>query len=290
MTNTWIVTTNAQIGNLVEAGRALGGTITVVAGGDAQIAGVDKVISITADADVPAEAYAGAVADAVAAGDQDVVLAPNRPAERVLAGAVAARLNAPVLSSVKKVDAEGAHVARFGGITLQTDALTARAVLIMDGGPAPEGDPVAAESVAAQAYPATVSSTESAQGERVDLTTAQRIIACGRGFKEQSELSLAQDAANAMDAQLACSRPLAEGVNWFDKDRYIGVSGLTVAPDVYVAVGISGQIQHLAGMLDSKVVVAINNDKNAPIFKAADYGIVGELEQVLPQLTEALKA
>ena len=160
----------------------------------------------------------------------------------------------------------------------------------MDGGPAPEGDPVAAESVAAQAYPATVSSTESAQGERVDLTTAQRIIACGRGFKEQSELSLAQDAANAMDAQLACSRPLAEGVNWFDKDRYIGVSGLTVAPDVYVAVGISGQIQHLAGMLDSKVVVAINNDKNAPIFKAADYGIVGELEQVLPQLTEALKA
>ena len=93
-----------------------------------------------------------------------------------------------------------------------------------------------------------------------------------------------------MDAQLACSRPLAEGVNWFDKDRYIGVSGLTVAPDVYVAVGISGQIQHLAGMLDSKVVVAINNDKNAPIFKAADYGIVGELEQVLPQLTEALKA
>ncbi|SCQ64355.1 Electron transfer flavoprotein FAD-binding domain protein [Propionibacterium freudenreichii] len=284
MTNTWIVTTNAQIGNLVEAGRALGGTITVVAVGDAQIAGVDKVISITADADVPAEAYAGAVADAVAAGDQDVVLAPNRPAERVLAGAVAARLNAPVLSSVKKVDAEGAHVARFGGITLQTDALTARAVLIMDGGPAPEGDPVAAESVAAQAYPATVSSTESAQGERVDLTNAQRIIACGRGFKEQSELSLAQD------AQLACSRPLAEGVNWFDKDRYIGVSGLTVAPDVYVAVGISGQIQHLAGMLDSKVVVAINNDKNAPIFKAADYGIVGELEQVLPQLTEALKA
>ena len=91
-----------------------------------------------------------------------------------------------------------------------------------------------------------------------------------------------------MGAELACSRPLAEGTAWLSKDRYVGVSGMHVAPDLYLAAGISGQVQHTSGMSDSKVVVAVNSDANAPIFEVADYGIVGDLYDVLPAITAAL--
>jgi len=100
---------------------------------------------------------------------------------------------------------------------------------------------------------------------------------------------LAEDLAAAIGAELACSRPLAEGADWMSADRYIGVSGQSVAPDLYIAVGISGQIQHTVGMVDSKVVVAVNNDDKAPIFEGADYGIVADLYEALPAIVEAAK-
>ena len=95
--------------------------------------------------------------------------------------------------------------------------------------------------------------------------------------------------AEVLEAELACSRPLAEGSNWMPRDRYLGVSGKTVAPELYVAAGISGQIHHSAGVNRSQVIVAINDDEEAPIFEQADYAVVGDLYAVLPQLTELLK-
>lgn len=91
-----------------------------------------------------------------------------------------------------------------------------------------------------------------------------------------------------MGAELACSRPIAEGEHWMERERYIGVSGVMVKADVYLAAGISGQIQHMVGARDSRVIIAVNKDKNAPIFRFADYGIVGDLYKVLPALTKAL--
>ena len=88
--------------------------------------------------------------------------------------------------------------------------------------------------------------------------------------------------------ELACSRPLAEGVSWFEKKLYVGISGAQVSPELYIAVGISGQLQHVVGMNKSQTVVAINSDSDAPIFEQADYGIVGDLYAVLPELTKAL--
>ena len=121
-----------------------------------------------------------------------------------------------------------------------------------------------------------------------NLAAARRIVAAGRGFKAEEDLQIARNLAAALGAELACSRPLAEGTAWLSKDRYVGVSGMHVAPDLYLAAGISGQVQHTSGMSDSKVVVAVNSDADAPIFEVADYGIVGDLYDVLPAITAAL--
>ena len=123
----------------------------------------------------------------------------------------------------------------------------------------------------------------------VDLGSAQMIVAVGRGIKEESNLSLVQDLAASLGAELAASRPICDN-GWLPIERQVGSSGQTVAPKLYLAVGISGAIQHLVGMKGSQCIVAINKDAEAPIFEVADYGIVGDLFEVVPALTEAVKA
>lgn len=125
--------------------------------------------------------------------------------------------------------------------------------------------------------------------QTVDLGSAQRIVSVGRGIKDAANLPLIQELATALGAELGASRPICDN-GWLPMERQIGSSGQTVAPRLYLAVGISGAIQHLVGMKGSQCVVAINKDPGAPIFEAADYGIAGDLFEVVPVLTEAVKA
>jgi electron transfer flavoprotein alpha subunit len=125
--------------------------------------------------------------------------------------------------------------------------------------------------------------------QTVDLGSAQMIVGVGRGIKDAANLPLVQELAVALGAELGASRPICDN-GWLPMERQIGSSGQTVAPKLYLAVGISGAIQHLVGMKGSQCVVAINKDPDAPIFEAADYGIAGDLFEVLPALNEALKA
>jgi electron transfer flavoprotein alpha subunit len=122
----------------------------------------------------------------------------------------------------------------------------------------------------------------------VDLSAAQIIVAVGRGIKEQENLKLVEQLAQVLGAELAASRPICDN-GWLPMERQVGSSGQTVAPKLYLAVGISGAIQHLVGMKGSRTVVAINKDPNAPIFEVADYGIVGDLFEVVPALIEAIE-
>ena len=122
----------------------------------------------------------------------------------------------------------------------------------------------------------------------VDLSAAELIVAVGRGIKEADNIVLIQELANVMGAELAASRPICDA-GWLPMERQVGSSGQTVGPKLYMAIGISGAIQHLVGMKGSRTIVAINKDPNAPIFEVADYGIVGDLFQVVPALIEALK-
>lgn len=124
--------------------------------------------------------------------------------------------------------------------------------------------------------------------QAVDLGQAERIVAVGRGIKEQGHLAMVQQLAAALGAELGASRPICDS-GWLPMDRQIGSSGQTVAPKLYIALGISGAIQHLVGMKGARTIVAINKDADAPIFEVADYGIVGDLFEVVPALSAALR-
>jgi len=125
--------------------------------------------------------------------------------------------------------------------------------------------------------------------QAVDLSQAERIVAVGRGIKGQEHLPVAQALADAIGAELAASRPICDA-GWLPMERQVGSSGQTVAPKVYFALGISGAIQHLVGMKGSHVIVAINKDADAPIFEVADFGIVGDLFEIVPAIVTALKS
>jgi electron transfer flavoprotein alpha subunit len=122
----------------------------------------------------------------------------------------------------------------------------------------------------------------------VDLTASEIIVSVGRGIKEESNIAVVEELAKVLGAEMAASRPICDA-GWMPMERQVGSSGQTVAPKMYVAVGISGAIQHLVGMKGSKTIVAINKDAAAPIFEVADYGIVGDLFEVVPALVEEVK-
>jgi electron transfer flavoprotein alpha subunit len=123
----------------------------------------------------------------------------------------------------------------------------------------------------------------------VDLTQAERIVSVGRGIKSEEHIALAKKLAEALGAELAASRPICDA-GWLPMERQIGSSGQTVAPKLYLALGISGAIQHVVGMKGARTIVAINKDPEAPIFEVADYGIVGDLFEIVPAMITALEA
>jgi len=128
------------------------------------------------------------------------------------------------------------------------------------------------------------------QTSGVNVEDAEIIVSCGRGFKNKEDIKIVQELADVLKGKtVGCSRPIAADMKWLPEDHWIGLSGHKVKPKLYIAAGISGQIQHIAGMRDSGVVVAINKDPDALIFKSADYGIIGDLYEVLPKLTTAVK-
>ncbi len=126
------------------------------------------------------------------------------------------------------------------------------------------------------------------EGTVVNLDVAPRIVGLGRGFGKREDLALGEQLAGALEAVVGCTKSLAD-FEWFGEDRIVGLSGAKTAPDLYLGIGVSGQIQHTVGVAGAKLIAAVNKDKEAPIFALADYGIVGDLYEVVPALTERLK-
>jgi electron transfer flavoprotein alpha subunit len=143
-------------------------------------------------------------------------------------------------------------------------------------------------SVSAADFKITTVSVEKQSGDAVPLPEAELVVSAGRGMRGPENWYLVEDLATALGATTACSRPVAD-VHWRPHHEHVGQTGITIRPNLYIAIGISGAIQHLAGVNNSKVIVVINKDSEAPFFKAADYGIVGDAFEILPKLTEAVK-
>ena len=299
--NAWIVVGDQPaIGNLITVARSLGGQVAAVVAGPRSVAetvaasGVDKVVWCGAPGEAPVEASATAVADVIAADPPGVVLSGRKPGERVLLGAAAARLQAAVMTGARSVSADGDDVvvvnAIFGGIAEETVAVSGPVALVLEGGPvAPASGAVPVEEFAAVPLGMKVIETKTSAVDQVDLGAAPRVVGIGRGLKAREDLVMIEALAQAAKAEIACSRPVAEGLNWLGKERYIGSSGQRIAPQLYFAIGISGQLQHMVGVHGAETIVAINSDPNAPVFKEADYCLVGDLYQIVPAITGAMR-
>jgi electron transfer flavoprotein alpha subunit len=258
--------------------------------------GADRVIVLTSDA--TPEVLAQAIGSIVIKEQASVFLVGGTLRGKHVAAFVAAKLNAGMVTdakSLKIVDGklETTRVL-YAGLAVCEEAVTLPAVATI-----PARTFLAPEASATQGAIETLALDPDARiaisdvtpigTQGVDITTATRLVAVGRGFRVKEDLKLANDLASALKAEVACTRGIAEDEHWLPIERYIGISGQTVKPELYLAVGLSGQVQHMVGARESKVIVAVNSDKGAPIFEAADYGIVGDLYEVLPLLTGALK-
>jgi electron transfer flavoprotein alpha subunit len=127
-------------------------------------------------------------------------------------------------------------------------------------------------------------------GEAANIESAETLVCVGKGIAKQEDLAMVKELTSLLGGELGCTRALSSDYHWVSEDRMVGISGKRCKPKLQVSIGISGQIQHTVGILSSKLIVAINKDKEAPIFKIADYGIVGDLYQVVPKLVEKIKS
>jgi electron transfer flavoprotein alpha subunit len=284
----------------------LGSGIDAVANDVAAAAAAEViVVDDAALADYTADGYVMALDALIGAEQPSLVFLPHTYQTRDFAPALAARLGRALVTDVTAIKKDGdapVYVRPVFQGKLNADVKAA--------GPAPHlvttqigafrADGAARGAAAAPVRKAAVAIDAARIRQKpeapfrearqaVDLSQAERIVAVGRGIKGQEHLKIVEQLAQAMGAEIAASRPICDA-GWLPMDRQIGSSGQTVAPKLYVALGISGAIQHLVGMKGSRTIVAINKDPEAPIFEIADYGIVGDLFDVVPAIITALHA
>ena len=243
------------------------------------------------------DSAAGAIAGFASSHGFSAILIGDTRFGTLVAGKVAARLKVGALGKGKKIRADEKEIVIerdvYGGrYVAQVSAPAPCVALVQRGGyAASEADAGPVETIAVKVPEPKVTILELRQLERggQDVKSASIVVSAGRGFAKKEDLALAVDLSHALGAALGCSRPLSSDLGWLGEEAHIGLTGAYVHPKLYLAVGISGQLQHVAGIKDSKVIVAINKDPQAPIFQYSDYGIVGDLYAVLPAITKALK-
>jgi len=263
--------------------------------------GADKVIVIKGDKlnKFVAEAYAKIISQTAAQENADVVVISNTYSGKSVASRVAANLKAGIASGVISMPdtAAGFKVRRgvysgkaFADVDLKTPvkvlAITPNTFNITE-----YNKPLQLSNAEAAINEADFISTPvevSRVTGKIPLTEAEVVVSGGRGLKGPENWHLIEELAETLGAATACSKPVSD-MHWRPHSEHVGQTGITIKPNLYIAIGISGAIQHLAGVSSSKVIVAINKDPEAPFFKAADYGIVGDAFEILPKITEAAK-
>lgn len=246
-------------------------------------------------------AWVGALTSLIADLDPAWIVLPHTYQSADFMARLAVRTGAGLIPEVTAFDDSGdglvwTRPALGGKLTSRVRGKRQRMIVSVQSGAWSASD-VAAGEVNVEDWPASLAGveadreilgTEQAADDQVDLSQAEIIVAVGRGIGDEDKMSVAHDLAAALGAEVAASRPVVDN-GWLPRDRQIGSSGQTVTPKLYVAMGVSGAIQHVVGMKGSQTIVAINKDAGAPIFGLADYGLVGDLHEIVPLLTEAVR-
>jgi len=262
-------------------------------------AGGDKVFVLKGDNPWP-ESYATPIAELAAKESPVAMLIGGTLRGKDLAAKVAAHLKTGLVTDAFAIRGEDGGIETdrmmYGGLAVCTEVLQGIALVtipprtyeapIKDG--SRSGEVITLEVVTEAGM--VVGNVCPIIRRGADITTADKLVCVGRGVAKQEDMQIVSELATALGAEMGCTRSIAEDYHWLPNENYIGLSGQRVKPSLYLSVGISGQVQHVAGIRDSKIIVAIDSNEKAPIFAAADYGIVGDLYQILPLLTEAIKS
>jgi|APGre2960657404_1045060.scaffolds.fasta_scaffold63374_1 electron transfer flavoprotein alpha subunit len=287
----------------VSYGKKLGGDLTVITSGSAEDSklatlgkyGANKVLvdrSVSGDDDQQLTQLIASAADSVGATtiifshDLTAKAVAPRLSVRLKAGLVSGAIALPADDGTIKVNVFSGKA--FGSVKVNS-AIKIISLLPNSYQPEENGSDCSVESFSANAGASSIKvlSTKKPEGE-ISLPEAELVVSAGRGMKGPENWGMVEDLATALGAATACSRPVAD-IGWRPHHEHVGQTGVAIRPNLYFAIGISGAIQHLAGVNGSKVIVVINTDAEAPFFKAADYGIIGDAFEVLPRLTEAVK-
>jgi len=265
--------------------------------GKATTFGTVKALDAAGLPDQDSATVAVALAAAATSAKADLVLVGATKKGRDVGPRAAAHLNWPFAAEATVVSASGGSgwtVERMvlSGNSKATYTMGPQAVATV---PAKTFEPgtVPADNVGAPGLAGSrvkvLSRKQEAHGD-FDLGSAAVVVGVGRGFKQQADIKLAEELAKCFTGgAVGCSRPIAADLKWLGEEHWIGLSGHAIKPKAYIACGVSGQIQHIAGIRGSKLIVAINTNKDAPIFQVCDYGVVGDLYQIVPKLTQLLK-
>ena len=287
-----------------ELASATGGTLSIaVIGGDVdalaaelQLEGVDTVYTVAEGDEFNHDVTVQVLEQLYAQVEPSVLLMPNSVNGLDYAPAVATALDLPLVTDAVSLAHDGSlEVTRemYGSKVETTVAVDAERVAVTirpgewdaDVGPGEPSIEAFDVAIDEDAIRTRVQGYEEVAAGDVDISEADVLVSVGRGIEEEENIALIEELADALDATVSASRPIVDS-GWLPKNRQVGQSGKTVTPTVYIAIGISGAVQHVAGMKGAETIVAINTDPNAPIFDLADYGIVGDLFEVVPALIE----
>ena len=293
---------SAKLGTYVAA-VAIGDNVSELCGEFIEF-GADKVYTIQDPSlkTFQVHAYTDALSQAVQSHRPDVVLIGSTRSGLELAARLAERLKTGCCTECSKLDVETeekrviAERLSLGGNITETWVVRSRPQIFT----LPKGvfQPLTKEarkSEIIQIQPRLAESPIKILDRRpkefagVRITEAEAIVSFGRGLKRKEDVPVIEDLAKTIKGVVGCSRPIAEDLKWLPIDQYVGLSGQKVAPKLYVACGISGQIQHITGIQNARVIVAINTDSKAPIFEYSDYGIVGDLYEIVPEMAAAVR-
>ena len=265
--------------------------------------GADEVMLLPPlGSEQPRESYIPVIIEEAKKGEPDLILLPATARGKTMAALMAARLNAGLVSSCTEIEFDEGRKTlvmerrAYGGAAVQKVICSARPAMA---------------TIPPRTYEAAMPQTgrkghvrelplpslsaikvierKVKEREAKDISESRVVICVGRGIEKEEDMAIASQLAEVLGGAIGCTRPIAEEFHWLPEELCIGLSGVQVKPELYFGIGVSGQVQHVTGILNAKVIAAVNKDENAPIFKAADFGIVGDLYDVMPKLISELK-